>query len=471
MDRQLAHAVVVTVSDRRNREAKEKCLYVPLPRQVEFIECRVKNVLFGGAAGGSKSHALRWKAWMFALRHPESRVLILRRTFKDLERTHMRDAELEAPLFGATFLPSQKIVRMPNGAIVEFGHCEDKAAASNYLSAEYDLILPDELVTFERDMILLIASRARTTNPEITPQVCAGTNPGGPQSAWVRAFYIDKTADRSEFPSYDPEKYAFIPSKLEDNPYLNADYEQSLLALPAELRRAYRDGDWDIFPGQFFPEWRRATHVSPSHGDLPREWPRLRSVDWGYVKPGWCGWFVLTPEGELYLEDEYLFTRTTAAEVAHEITRRTKERGLKIRYTVGDTSMWTPDSQTGETIAETFARHGVPMIQADKDRVNGWARMRHWFRNSPNGKPWLVSSPACVYFNRTIPSLISDETDPEDIDSDGEDHAADATRYVLMSRPMPGTLAKDAKLKPGTMGWYRREAERQTARLGILGHR
>lgn len=448
----------------------ERCLYVPLPRQVEFVESTAKYVLFGGAAGGSKSHALRWHAYLSCLRTPNFRALLLRRTYKDLDRTHLREAEREVGLFGAVLLRSDKLVRFPNGSLLEFGHCEDASAASNYLSAEYDLIEPDELVTFERDMILLIASRARTSKAHVVPRFLAGTNPGGPQSAWVRQFYIDKTVDTAEFPHYRPEEYVYIPSKLEDNPYLNEDYEQGLLSLPPELRKAYRDGDWDIFPGQYFPEWRRATHVSHQHVSYPVDVPRVRAVDWGFVKPGWCGWFALLPDGQVYLEDEYVFTRTIASEVAQEITRRTKERGVRIRYTVGDTAMWTPDGQTGETIAETFARNGVPMNQADKDRVNGWARLRHWFRASPSGQPWLMSSPACAYFNRTIPSLVSDEHKPEDVDSDGEDHAADATRYWAMSRPMPGSSATAAKRTPGTWGWWKAYTEGQAPR-GILGGR
>lgn len=458
--RQVKHAVVAVV------KGAERCLYVPLPRQVEFMESTAKHVLFGGAAGGSKSHALRWLAYLSCLRTPQFRALILRRTFKDLERTHMREASFDCGLFGANFVASSKLITFPNQSLLEFGHCEDRAAASNYLSAEYDLILFDELVTFERDMVLLIASRARTHKAGVRPRVLAGTNPGGPQSAWVRQFYMDKTVDKAEFPFYQPEEYVYIPSKLEDNPYLNEDYEQSLLSLPAELRKAYRDGDWDIFPGQFFPEFRRSSHVSPQHCELPREFPRVRAIDWGFVKPGWCGWFVLTPEGEVYLEDEYVFTRTVAADVAKEIARRTKQRGLKIRYTVGDTGMWTPDSQTGETIAETFARHGVPMIQADKDRVNGWARTRHWFQTSPLGRPWLLASPACPYFIRTLPSLVSDESDPEDCDSDGDDHAADALRYFCMSRPMPGQVKDTGKTRPGTFAWYK--AQQAKKPMGIL---
>ena len=470
--RQLTNHVSVTL-----KGGQDKCLYVPLPRQVEFLESTAKWVLFGGAAGGSKSHALRWKAWIFALRVPEARVLILRRTFKDLERTHMRDAEREAPLFGATFLPSQKLVRLPNQSLVEFGHCEDKAAATNYLSAEYDLILFDELVTFERDMVLLIGSRARTSKPGILPRVLAGTNPGGPQSAWVRAFFIDHTADPAEFPFYKPDDWVYIPSKLEDNPYLNEDYEQSLLSLPPELRKAYRDGDWDIFPGQFFPEWRKARHVTDTHLDYPRDYARTLCMDYGYIKPGYVGRMVHLPEGGAYIEDEYVPVRVPPFEQGAEVAARLKAAGIRrVLYLVYDNQMHTPNDDTGEPIIETFLRGlrsggvSVGARPADKDRINGWARLRAWLRDDPTGTPWLKVSPHCRYLARTLPSMISADHNPEDLDSDLEDHACDAIRYWSMSRPSPGSVTTAKAIKPGTYGWWKREASRDQT-LGILGRR
>lgn len=462
-ERQTKHALVAQV-----KGGKEDVIFVPLPRQVDFFECASLYVLFGGAAGGSKSKALRQLAYQECLRVSGFRVLLLRRTYGELEQTHLREAELEAPRFGAVAVPSANLVRFPNGSVMQFGHCQTTADAARYLSAEYDLIEFDELVTFEEIQFLLIGSRARTSKSGVIPRVLSGTNPGGPQSHWVRSRFIDKNVDRSEYPDYRPEDYTYIPSRLEDNPYLDASYEQKLLALPAALREAYREGSWDVYPGQYFPEFRRKTHVSDDHIIHDREVSRVCAVDWGFVKPGVCLWLVLLPEGRVYLEDEYVFTRTVASDVAREIKRRSVERGAKVRYTVGDTAMWTPDSQTGESIAETFARHGVPMQQSDKDRLNGWQRLRHWLRVSPDGTPWFTVSPHCTYTARTLPSLISDVHRPEDVDTDGEDHAGDALRYFCMSRPAPGTNRGAATApKAWTMGWLK---ARETGRTykGVL---
>jgi hypothetical protein len=357
---------------------------------------------------------------------------------------------------------------------MQFGHCETAADAANYLSAEYDLIIFDELVTFEETPFLLISSRARSTKPNVRPKVLCGTNPGGPQSHWVRMRFIDKNVDLEQYPDYRPEEWAFIPSKLEDNPYLDQQYERKLLALPPELRKAYRDGDWDIFPGQYFPEWRRATHVSGDHRSYPSDLPRVLSMDWGFVKPGSCGWWVLA-DGHAYREAEYIFTRTTAFAVGQEIARRSKDRGLtNLKYLVFDTAMEIPQNDTGESTIETVRRGlragqlHITTVQADKDRVNGWQRLRHWLGNSPDGTPWLTASPTCTYFARTMPSLVSDETKPEDVDTDGEDHAADDARYFVMSRPMPGSVSKTIPKAEWSIGWLKNRASKP---LGPLAER
>jgi len=451
------------------------CRFVPLPRQVEAMDAvdsgPATYVLIGGAAGGSKSKGLREIGHRECLKRPNVRVLLLRRTYKELDQTHLRDVEIEAPEMGAAAVPSAKVVRYPNGSVMQFGHCETAADASNYLSAEYDLIIFDELVTFEETQFLLISSRARSTKKGVTPKIICGTNPGGPQSHWVRTRFIDKTVDRDEYPDYDPAEWAFIPSKLEDNPYLDSQYERKLLALPPELRKAYRDGDWDIFPGQYFPEWRRAVHVTETHRVYPPDLPRVLSMDWGFVKPGSCGWWVLV-DGHAYREEEYIFTRRTALDVGKEVARRCKERHLTaIKYLVFDTAMEIPGNDSGEPTIETVRRGlraggmHIATVQADKDRINGWQRLRHWLGMSPDGTPWLQSSPDCIYFNRTMPSLVSDSRRPEDVDTDGEDHSADEARYFLMSRPSPGAKTMKAPVKEWTLGWLAQRSNRPVGNL------
>jgi phage terminase large subunit len=466
--RQTAHAIVVTLKGRprHDQSTNQRCRFVPLPRQVDAIDAvngAPTYILIGGAAGGSKSRGVREIAHTRSMTIPGYRVLLLRRTYAQLEENHLRDVDLEAKEMGAVFVPSAKLVRYPNGSTLRFGHCETVADANNYLSSEYDLIIFDELVTFEEVQFLLISSRARSTKPGITPKVLAGTNPGGPQSHWVRARFIDKTVDRDEYPDYNPDDWHFIPSKLEDNPYLDSSYEKKLLALPKELRKAYRDGDWDIFPGQYFPEWRKATHVVAR--PIPSSAVWYRAIDGGFVKPAAILWIACW-DGHAYVRHEWTPTRVVNSDQAKGIRALTKEYGIgKVRTTVADTSLWVPSTDSGESAAETFARHGVPLLQASKDRVNGWTRLREWLRLAPDGTPWLTVHPDCAYLARTLPSLVSDLNHPEDVDTDGEDHAADALRYWVMSRPSPDTRVASSPAPPvGSPAWIMAQLRKGTSR-------
>jgi hypothetical protein len=292
----------------------------------------------------------------------------------------------------------------------------------------------------------------------------------------VRQRFIDKNVDLEQFPDYNPDEWRFIPSKLEDNPYLDQQYERKLLSLPPELRKAYREGDWDIFPGQYFPEWRKKTHVTAEHRSYPPDFERVLSLDWGFVKPGSCGWWVLTPDGHAYREAEYVFTRTTAFAVGKEIGRRCLEAELtRIKYLVYDTAMEIPQNDSGESTIETVCRGMkaaglfISTVKADKDRINGWQRFRHWLGLAPDGLPWMQASPLCAYFARTIPSLVSDDTKPEDVNTDGEDHSADESRYFFMSRPVPGggMATQTPTFAPGTMGHLRQSVRpKSKSRLG-----
>jgi len=458
--RQLAHAMITTVKGKG-----QHCRFIPLPRQVEAAEALAGPatfILIGGAAGGSKSKGVREIAHRQSLTIPHYRVLLLRRTYAQLEENHLRDVELEAPEMSAQFVPSAKLLRYPNGSTLRFGHCETVADAANYLSSEYDLIIFDELVTFEETQFLLIASRARSTKPGVAPKVLAGTNPGGPQSHWVRRRFIDKTVDRDLFPDYRPEEWAFIPSKLEDNPYLDAGYERKLLALPPELRKAYRDGDWDIFPGQYFPEFRQQTHVLAR--PIPSSAIWYRAIDGGFVKPAAILWIAVW-DGHAHVRHEWTPTRVINSDQAKGIVSKTREFGIaRVRQTVADTSLWTPESDTGESAAETFARHGVPLIQASKDRVNGWKRLREWLQIAPDGVPWLTVHPECGYLARTLPSLVSEPSKPEDVDTDGEDHAADALRYWVMSRPAPVSSTAPPPIPVGSPAWIMQKLRQGTTR-------
>jgi len=269
--RQRAWAIQVRETwGKKGHQVKVRTLFMPVPKQVEFFEAtrRAQRVLFGGAAGPGKSHALRWGLYRDCLRLPNLNCLLLRRTYAELDETHLREMEREQHLLGASYVRGEKELRFGNGSVIKAGHCETSLDAMRYLSTEYDRIMFDELVTFERDSALEIMSRARTSKAAVLAeggaQVWGGTNPGGRGALWVKAFFVDRVVDPDEFPRYDAGRYAYVEARLDDNPYIDPAYRQVLEELPAMRRRQLLEGDWEAFEGQFF-DWQAFKGGGPWH--------------------------------------------------------------------------------------------------------------------------------------------------------------------------------------------------------------
>lgn len=437
----MAQAVITTT-----KWGKMQFQYIPLPIQTLFIETvlsqKYRKILFGGAAGVSKSHALRWLGHKMCLARPNFKVLLLRRTFKQLENSHIQPAMQEAPALGGKYTPGaaghSNSVQYGNGSVLKFGHCEKKGDEINYLSDEYDLILFDEETTFEEGQIVLIGSRARTSRSDgWNPMVAGGTNPGGISAQYCLSHFINKNPDPTKYAFYDPNDYIYIAGTLDDNPYLNISYEKSLDDLPTELREAYRFGNWNIFPGQYWKEFKMKAHTDILQ--VPPEVEYFCSMDWGYTNPGVCLWWACLPDGKFYIDDEYVFTETIASEVAVAIKKRSAERKIVVRYVSADPSMWAKGGQVGESISETMRKAGLYGLRAAKnDRVIGWQRVRHLLKPDHDGVSFLrINWKKCPYLCRTFPQQICDPHNLEDMDSSGEDHALDSLRYGAMSRPAP----------------------------------
>ena len=434
-----------------------RLVFLPLPKQVEAFKAVLSGkhrwVLFGGARGGGKSLFMRWLAYSLCLRYPDFQVVLLRRTYPELEKSHMRRMGAEAKLLGADYVPSARppVMRFANGSVLELGHCQDPQDVENYLSAEYNLVLPDELGTFDEDMILKIGSSARLYNPKFKPCIVASTNPG---AVWVRDRWITKVVDSERFANYDPDEYTFIQSKLDDNPYPDPEYERFLNSLDPDTRAAWRDGSWDVFEGQYFKEFRTETHVRRI--DVLPDVHRIGGMDWGFAARGVHLWAVVLPDGHLHITQEYVFRETLAPKVGARIKQMSE--GCRLLGTHADPSMWIRSGQSGESIAETLQRAGVSLIRANHERVNGWQRLRHWLSLHPDGTPWLTIDPSCVYLIRTLPALIHDAKHLEDIDTTGDDHAADALRYLLMGRPAPSSVDTRIDFPADSVGKLFRDA-------------
>lgn len=422
----------------------------PQPKQVEFMQAKAKHIGFGGARGGGKSWSVRTKAVLMALRYKGIRILIVRRSYPELVNNHIRI--LRKQLAGvARYNDKEKSLMFRNGSGIFFTYCAKDADLDRQQGVEYDVIFADEATQLSEFQMKTIVACLRGVN-NFPKRVYYTCNPGGQGHQYIKRIFIDRRYDTGE----DPEDYVFIQSRVTDNRKLlesQPDYVRQLEALPPKLRKAWLDGDWNVFEGQFFEEFadrpeyykdRTWTHVIDPF-EIDPNWKIYRSFDWGYHRPFSCGWWAVDYEGVVYRILELYGCSETPNEglkwpppkVFAEIHRiETEHRWLSGKKIIGiaDPAIW--DGETGESIADVAAKHQVYFDKADNKRLPGWMQMHYRFAFDENGIPMMYIFSNCKAFIRTIPLLQYDDHVPEDLDTDGEDHVADEARYFLMSRPI-----------------------------------
>lgn len=466
--REYAYARNVVTKDGRKKTERVEYLFVPLPKQVEFLGRMAPYKLYGGAAGPGKSYAMRWALYRLARVIPNFRALILRENFGELEQTHYADMEVEQELVGARFVKgSNLMIWDDNKSRIIGGHLDDQRAVRRYLSTNYDVIACDEGSQYPPMPLLELSTRARTTKAAAKPYVGDGqfwvaTNPGGPAAAMLKDFFITHTPDFEVHPKlqakYRSEDWVYIKALLEDNPYSAASYETKLAVLQSWRYEQLRNADWDVSEGAFFEGFSARTHGRALN--LPRPLQGVvEAVDWGFTSPGCVGWFVPLADNHWHCVAEWKFRKLVAEDVARGILEMRRELGIgSITYTVVDPSMRNKTGHgQGESFIETFTRCGVPCRLGHSDREMGWPRLAAAFKLAPDGVPWLTFEPGeCKYLLRSIPGLLADKTNPEDVDTKMDDHGADMARMFVMSRPPSWKDAPSAAIDypEGSVGWW-----------------
>lgn len=444
--------------------------YEPQPRQVLYHQTvAIDELLYGGAAGGGKSEATIWDALYYGLTYPESRQIIFRRKFPDLERSIIARTMQVYPKQVATYNASKHIWTLITGSVIELAHWDHDNDYLKYQGAEYDVVRWEELTQFREKWYTLMLSRIRGAKPY--PRfVKSTTNPGQEGHIWVKKRFIDigpweqvhTIQDRNEdgeplhYPADHPKsgqsittRRVFIPAKVSDNQKLienDPDYVARLMRLSTKERKQLLEGDWDTFAGQYFEEWSRAIHVVEPF-TIPSDWRRYRALDEGYnPDPFVCLWIAVDRDGNAYVYRELSQTKL----LSRDQVRRVKEltpHGEQVDYSVGDTSFWNKSKvDSGKSPAEVFAEEGVPLIQANKERINGWKRIREWLdpyeeTDPVTGETYTAARlrvfSTCLKTIEAIPAMIHDDLHPEDVEEHELDHIPDALRYWAMSRPQP----------------------------------
>ncbi|MCC9307695.1 terminase family protein [Kitasatospora sp. RB6PN24] len=419
--------------------------YQPTERQREFHAATEFDVLYGGAAGGGKTRALLMEGIRACVRHPGLRVGAFRRTYPELKESLL--AELAqagyAQALGAVWNASEYELRFPNGSLLMFRYAESLKDATRRQGGQYQLILFDERTLTAPEVCAFLESRLRSGRSDLPVLgIRSGTNPGGPGHGTVKARYIDSTAYGTKvITDRRGREVRFIPSKLADNPHVNAEYADDLRNLPEQLRKAFLDGDWDSFMGQAFGEWNHDRHTLDPI-TLPAEWRRVMGLDWGFAAP-WCAlWLAEDEDGRVWVYRELYKTRVGEADQARQILAA--EAGETVGPRWADDAMWATRGDA-QPIAAVYARNGVHLTEAGKGgRVAGWQRLRSYLADGPACPhhraqglevcPRLHVFRTCENLIREIPALpFATSGDPEDVDSTASDHAADALRYALIN--------------------------------------
>lgn len=416
----------------------------PNPKQIEFFKSEARFTAYGGARGGGKSWAMRRKFILLALRYSDLKLLLLRRTFAELEGNHIRP--LQAELNGiAKYNSEQRLFRFPNGSIIKLGFCDSDKDVFQYQGQEYDVIGLEEATQFTEYQMEFIKTSNRNVRTDFKPRIYYTCNPGGVGHEYIKRLFIDRNYKKTE----NPDDYRFIKATVYDNYALmtaNPEYVSNLESLPEHLRRAFLNGDWDVVEGQFFSEFSRELHVVDPF-PIPLAWKRFRSMDWGFNDPCAVYWYAVAPDRRIYVYREIYQPQTLAVDMAKLIVQTNGKDVCS--YTVASPDMWQKrgmkDVMGGENIAETFGKMKVPLIKADNDRKIGWQRIRENLATAPDGKPYLQIFSNCHNLIRTLPVLFYDQHDHEDVSGNCEDHAAESLRYGLMSRPAPTRIKQSAE--------------------------
>lgn len=422
----------------------DNLLWEPSEKQGLALSCPAFELFYGGAAGGGKSDFLLADFLAGCNKYGKDwRGVLFRRTTKELEELIMRARELYIPL-GAKYNETRSTFTFPTGSILRMRYLDRDADVMNYQGHQYTWVGFDELGNYPTDfcytyMISRIRSAAGAGGERY---IRAAGNPGGVGHSWIKKRFIDGKQPNVIYRDEEGNTRCFIPSLLDDNKHImknDPDYEKRLKMMPKYLYEALRNGNWDIAAGSAFEEFSREKHVIKPFA-LGGDWFKFASMDWGYSRPFSIGWWAVNSLGRVIRFREWYGCEKNehnkglkmgAAEVAREAFKISAGFGCEIM--VADPAVWNKQDKA-PSIADKFSSAGFKMVKANNDRINGKMQLHQFLKEDcGDGKPLLQVFETCTDFIRTIPVLLPDKNNFEDIDTSLEDHIYDETRYALMS--------------------------------------
>ena len=413
----------------------------PSEKQKLFFSSRAKYTAYGGARGGGKSWALRRKLIGLCLRYPTIRCLLVRRTYAELKANHLAPFLSE---YGrvVSYSEGEKAISLPNGSRIFFGYCASDRDLLRYQGQEYDIIAIDEATQLSEYQFSVFKACLRGCN-DFPKRMYLTCNPGGVGHGWVKRLFVDRDFRDDE----TPDDHLFIQALVYDNEVLtkkDSGYVKQLESLPKRLRDAWLCGRWDVFEGQFFPEFNYSKHVCDGSVIDTQALRHFVAFDYGFDMTAALLMGVDT-EGNLFVIDEFCSSGLTLSEAAEAISRLC--RGYSPEYAVASPDLWNRRQDSGRSGFEIMqCCDGMPpMTAADDRRVAGWRVLREYLSSSDESRPQIKISSRCRELIQCLPALMFDSERAEDASSNPHSvtHAPEALRYAVMSRIRPAASPED----------------------------
>jgi len=441
------------------------------PKQIEFMKSKSRYTAYGGARGGGKSFAARWKMILLAFRYRGIQILLLRRTLPELRENHLiplqkvlhtEDKNKRNRL--AEYKEVTKEFIFPNGSRIKLGYCDSENDVLQYQGQAYDVVCMEEATHFTEFQFQTLTESNRPSGlmeEPFRPRMYFTCNPGGVGHQWVKRLFIDKVYRNAE----KEEDYTFIPSLVYENAWLmenDPDYVRTLENLPEDRRNAMLYGNWDVYDGQFFEEFNRDIHTM-APVKLPRIYRLYRVFDYGLDMFA-AYHIIIDVKGDMRCIHEIYEPNLIVSEACAKLKETTKNLGFSeddVVLTLAPSDLWNTNSQTGKSTADIFYDNGVILTEVSRNRVPGWHALKELFkvvtvRDEQTGD--LVKTAKLKIYNtcrnliRCIPLLQYDEKKFDDCATDPHEitHGPDALRCFATywtSAPKQEILPKPIRME------------------------
>ena len=478
--------------------------FEPYEKQRLFLSSNIDEILYGGARGGAKSYALIHDAalhvrrWHYdennkvvidsqSIDYADYTALILRRNYRDLVVNFKPVSDKIYTALGAKWKDKDGYYLFPSGARIYLGYCNEPKDVEKYVGGNFHYLGIEEVNQFPEKWVTDMGGSVRSANPDIKPFKRYTTNPGGIGHIWLKRRFVDPMppikgemihSDKHDIdycildPSPpvkddDGNERWYIPATVFDNQALidnDKKYVSFLKSLTGVKRKMWLNGEWDEMSGLFFNEWNAAYHVMARKSfdlEYAKENGRMyRCIDYGTSNPFVCLFVWVDEDGRVVVFDEIYEAGLTPTVQAKFILDRGRSLGLNedsFYNTIVDPSMKTATHDSGtrlKSVVEIYIDNGLQHIAlGNNSRVQGWGVFKDYLHiDDPDFTgdyiPYLRFCDNCVRCIETIPVLTTDDNNIEDVDTDQDDHGADALRYLLMFTSASGRKPKDVNPKP-----------------------